>query len=208
MAENRAGTTQGLASIAWKLPVQSAHNKCAMQSVNLPAEAERWIKLHRTHLTGNLRDAYCMDVARDFWQIKPFLPEKVSSIIDIGCGLAGIDVLLSAHFPWASITLVDSDGPDDNFRGGYRPVMKPFTSREVVNEIFALNDLPEPTWLDVGTEQTLEADLIVSLLSWGFHYPLETYRTKGLHIADIRKGQPIRGRVIAQEQKYNRCAWN
>ena len=42
--------------------------------------------MHRTHLKGDLETEYWNDVRKDFDQIEPHLPEKISSVLDIGCG--------------------------------------------------------------------------------------------------------------------------
>ena len=173
----------------------------------LPSDAIRWIRMHRTHLKGDLETEYWIDVRKDFDQIEPHLPEKISSILDIGCGLAGIDVLLAKRYPYATIALLDGDGDESNWRPGYASTMGPFSSRKVAESVLELNGVRRPLWKDVGTQEVLEADLIISLLSWGFHYPLSTYRTNGLHITDLRSTLPIKGKVIASTQKYNRCIW-
>lgn len=173
----------------------------------LPDESVKWIKLHRTHLSGDIKREYEKDVQNDFDLILPHLPKRLNSIVDIGCGMAGIDVLLAKKYPQATITLLDGDGPESNFRGGYGAVMEPFNSRDVVNEIFRLNDLAAPRWLKVWTKDAIEADLVLSLLSWGYHYPLSTYKAIGLCIADLRKKFPVLGTLIVSTNKYNRCIW-
>src|SRR3990172_4861028 len=42
--------------------------------------------------------AYEKDIRAEYNEIKNFLPVKVNNILDIGCGVGGIDVFLYHHF--------------------------------------------------------------------------------------------------------------
>lgn len=163
--------------------------------------------MHRTHLVGEPKQAYIQSVYEDYDTIKDHLPESVESILDIGCGLAGIDVLLADRYPGAKIYLLDGDGGQENWRGGYARKMEPFTSVAMARQVLELNGHQVEQVFPVGYPDVLQADLIISLLSWGFHYPLETYKTAGVRITDIRNGEPIPGQVIHRSRKYSRCLW-
>jgi SAM-dependent methyltransferase len=174
--------------------------------VNSTDNALKWALIHRTQCK-NWND-YVLSLVGDFEQITPYLPEKVTSILDIGCGLGGIDILLKQRFPEAHLSLLDSDGSPQNFRGGFGEEMLPFMKREETERFLSGNGVQIDRWLEVGTRETLAADLIISLYSWGWHYPLETYKVKGNVIADLR-GKP-KGKVIAElivngKHKGNRC---
>lgn len=138
--------------------------------------------------------------------ILPFLPVEVESILDIGCGMAGIDVFLKRRYPKASLLLLDGDGDDP--RDGWNEQLDAFSSRSVAAELLAANGVSVDRWLDVNTTEPLVADLVISLASWGYHYPLSTYKVSGFCIADLRKSQePQRGVVIMDYTKRARCAW-
>lgn len=170
--------------------------------LNIPSECLKWIQLHRTHLKNPYE--YGADVEKDFKQIEKYLPEKVDSILDIGCGMAGIDVFLKRKYPEAKLTLLDSDG--ETWGAGWNNKMVPFTNRSCAESLLFANGVQVDEWKDVGTFELLEADLIISLLSWGFHYPLNTYNVEGLCIVDLRRGrEEPRGDIIATTDKYNRC---
>lgn len=148
---------------------------------------------------------YVQSLADDFAIIAPHLPDTVGSILDIGCGLAGIDVYLKRKYPDAHLTLLDSDGVTSNV--GLTDAGGAGGSRECAESLLAANGIKPDRWLNIGTNEPLVADLVISLLSWGFHYPLTAYRVSGLCIADIRRGQPIPGAVIHRGKKSDRAIW-
>lgn len=170
-----------------------------MDSIVMPPECLSAANRHRPKVD------YAQSVAYDFNMIEPHLPEHAASIIDIGCGVAGIDVHLKRKYPDAHLTLLDSDGEacncglsDNGGAGG---------DRKAAEALLSANGVRVDRWLPIGCTELLEADLIISLLSWGFHYPLSAYKAKGFCIADVRFWQPSPGKVIWKAQKSNRMAW-
>lgn len=171
----------------------------------VPDSAYKWIKLHRTHISPT---EYGDDVKADFFRIEPWLPDRVESIVDIGCGMAGIDVFLKERYPDAKLYLLDGDGDEKNFRGGFDDEMQPFNSKSATEEFLTSNGVDEFEWIDAGIKEQIKADLVVSLLSWGFHYPLDVYNVTGLCVADLRTDQyKTKGDLIWQTPKFRRCIW-
>jgi len=174
--------------------------------LKLSPEVLEWVALHRTHTKDG--DEYIKSLRDDFAGIEPHLPESCESILDIGCGMAGIDILLKRKYPDAKLYLLDGDGPKEDWRGGFEKDMKPFSNREVATAFLASNGVTVDRWYDIGT-QDIEADLVISLLSWGWHYPLETYRVKAKTIiCDIRdkvEGEMICPLVMHNKPKGHRC---
>jgi hypothetical protein len=168
----------------------------------VPVECRRYTDLHRPG--GD----YALDVAADFAMIEPYLPARVESILDIGCGMCGIDVFLRRKYPLARLELLDSDGDKPFY--GHGAECWPYGNRRAAEALLAANGAGKvDRWHDVGTRETLRADLVVSLLSWGFHYPLSSYRVEGFCVADIRhgRGEGPRGALIWAAKKSDRCAW-
>lgn len=171
-----------------------------------------YIKLHRTEYAelpdNEVIGAYYNQIKKEFDELVPFLPEKVNSIIDIGCGLALIDVFLMKKYPNAKLTLLDSDGKVDNV-AGFHDVYEPYTSREIVNELMASHKI-KFKWLDVGYKGKLKADLVISLLSAGYHYPLSTYNIESpMTICDLRtdNGTYVYGfshKIIKEQDNFKR----
>lgn len=166
----------------------------------IPDECLGWIKIQRPD------SDYPKGLEEDFKSIEPHLPEKVESILDIGCGMAGIDVFLKQKYPNAYLSLLDGDGKFPMYN--FRPNCKPYNSRKSAEALLEANGVKVDRWHDVGTQEELKADLVISLISWGFHYPLSVYRVSGFCIADLRrKNEPSRGKVIFSAAKYDRCAF-
>lgn len=149
---------------------------------------------------------YAADVAADFRMIAPHLPNRVRSIIDIGCGMAGIDVYLKRRYPHARLTLLDGNGEKPVY--GFSARCAPYGNRRAANALLAANGVRADRWLEAGHAGELRADLVISLLSWGFHYPLSAYRVRGRCVADInRSNERTRGDVIWRARHSDRCTW-
>jgi SAM-dependent methyltransferase len=167
-------------------------------SFTVPEAALPYIALHRTQLRGDLRAEYARSVAEDYELISPVLPAKAQATLDIGCGMAGIDVLLWRHYRNPVINLLDGTG-DTPVRVLYHPTMSPYNSMAVARELLEGNGVPRERIVEWAPDPALtlpQCDLVVSLLSWGFHYPVSTYlplverclRPGGRLIIDVRRG--------------------
>jgi hypothetical protein len=167
----------------------------------IPKECAPWVQKQRP------QGDYQKEIAEAFYEMEAFLPETVNTILDIGCGMAGIDVYLKRRYPQAALWLLDGDS-DSHHKYGFQRKMVPYNSKEATGLMLKANGVEYDRWIDAGTDEELKADLIVSLISWGFHYPLDTYKVSGLCVAALRNGhEEPRGTVIAVAQKYKRCVF-
>ena len=149
---------------------------------------------------------YAAHVAEDFAGMAPHLPEKVGTILEIGCGVAAIQVFFKERYPEARLELLDGDSVSNAGGAGYSTKPDVYNSRAHTEMLLAANNVTVSRWHDIGTTGLLEADLILSMASLGYHYPLSTYRLKGLCIVDLRRGpEKARGKIIFQGPKYDRC---
>lgn len=165
----------------------------------IPERCLRWAKAQRPD------SDYLKGLVEDFRTIEPHLPADVESILDIGCGIAGIDVFLKRRYPKARLELLDGNGDKSVY--GWHPE-KPliYNDRKATEELLEANGFNVDRWHDVGTKEHLKADLVISLISWGFHYPLSTYKVSGYCILDARRGKErVGGKVIHRSTKYDRC---
>lgn len=99
-------------------------------------------------------------------------------------------------YPDAHFTLVDGEG-NSGRRAGYGPRMEPFNDQAATRQFLEINGM-SGRFTMVGPEDAWpgEADVVLSLLSMGYHYPVETYleriiehtRPGSLLIFDERKG--------------------
>jgi hypothetical protein len=165
---------------------------------------------------AEVKKLYAEWVAQDFAGMEPHLPKRVDTILEIGCGLAAIEVYLKRKYPRAHLTLLDGTGHNiceagtdrETGKGGWQDTLTPYNSREHTELLLGENGVTVDRWLDIGTKEHLKADLVLSMASLGYHYPLSTYDFEGLVICDLRKGQEKpRGKVIFKGPKYRRCVW-
>lgn len=177
-----------------------------------------WILIHRTHLSkyGNgpaVLAAYTNELYADYDLLLPHLPpkEEVKNILDIGCGLAGIDIFLTRHYPDAKLYLLESNGPITNAAGGYDSDLKAFCDLKITYEFLTLNGVQVVGNFPVGTGANLSPNLVVSYYSWGFHYPLLKYRVRSKNcFAHLRKDVLSSkiiidngGKILDENSKYN-----
>ena len=184
-----------------------------MVEVVIPDECVPYIRYQRSRYAEakvpdpeEVKRRYAAHVAEDFAGMEPHLPENVSSILEIGCGMALLEVHMKRRYPDARLDLLDADTITRDGGAGYSNTPDQYTSRALTEMLLAANGVKVDRWHDIGTKALLEADLIISMASWGYHYPLSTYKTRGLHIVDLRrKSEPRRGKVIFEGPKYDRC---
>ena len=149
---------------------------------------------------------YAAHVAEDFAGMEPHLPARVDSILEIGCGVAALQVHMKRKYPDARLELLDGDTVTAPGGGGYSAKPDVYNSRALTELLLGANGVTVDRWHDIGTKETLEADLIISMASCGYHYPLSTYRVRGLCIMDLRHGsEKQRGKVVWAQPKYDRC---
>jgi SAM-dependent methyltransferase len=165
----------------------------------------------RTDMRDLLENHYLAEMADLFDNISPHLPAEVRSVLDVGCGLGGINIFTARRFPDAVVYLLDRDG-DTGSKIGWHDGADAFgcynnlqdtktflRSHGVKNKLVLLQELPKG----------FESDLVYSFLSWGFHYPLNTYHPKAKTlIVDIRRDHedpPAGSAVIYRGRKHDRC---
>ena len=128
--------------------------------------------------TAKLYYESCM---RDFNLIQPYINEG-DSVLDIGCGIGGVDVLISQNIKKKKIHLLDKDGIPVN------PKL-PYNMSDATFEFFKLNKAKKPKFFTEFPTK-LKFDVITSHISLGFHYPIATY------LSNIIEALNPGGRVI------------
>jgi SAM-dependent methyltransferase len=186
--------------------------------MNIPPEALPWISVHRTHIDAEKpHEAYKASLAEDYRMILPFLPVHCHSVLDIGCGMAGIDLFLYIHYrKQVHLQLLDGTG-DAEVKFGYNPELSPYNHLGITHKFLLMNqvDAKHIQFHPIDPQLTIPCDLIVSLLSWGFHYPASTYselakrslRSGGMLVLDIRKGTDygcLRDNFVFTKKIYER----
>jgi SAM-dependent methyltransferase len=138
----------------------------------------------------------------EYEAMKAYLPKKASTILDIGCGVAAIDVLLFKHYiqESPSMYLLDKTEMPGKVYYSYTAKGCYYNSLSTSKNILEMNGVPARNiFLEEAEDNVLKFDakfdLVVSLISWGFHYPLSTYLDQvyekmnvgGVLILDVRK---------------------
>lgn len=175
-----------------------------------------------------IADLYTRDIAAEYETIKDALPKDAKEILDIGCGIAGIDVFLYGHYQRTKprLSLLDKNGISDQIYYGFRDSGACYNSLAAAEEFLVANGIPAAAiqTFDIdrdGFPTSEKFDLVVSLISWGFHYPVEVYLDQvaaqlsdgGVLILDVRKKTDGKEKLVStfssvetllDERKYER----
>jgi SAM-dependent methyltransferase len=173
---------------------------------------------------------YEQELNEDYGNLQSSLPRRVRAILDIGCGLAGIDLLLHRHYAGhLEVHLLDRDGLSDLYYG-FRNEAAFYNSLSMARAFLTLNGVPHDQISthnvdQVGFPTGRKFDIVLSLISWGFHYPISTYSEQvrsslapgGTVIVDVRRGTAGREElanllnsepaVLKSAGKYERLAF-
>lgn len=185
--------------------------------IEVDGEAFNFLRLQKGKLDPLVTDwpkwlaAYRAGLQNDYQGMKPFLPilpqtELGLTLVDIGSGLGGIDILLQRHYE-GRINPVLVDGAKD------KPVMKfhrnTFNSMQVASRFHERNGNPVVQGIDANMRElpalSTPAFLVISLGAWCFHLPPDLYldwvlravRKGSVLILDVRKDKPEWSRQLA-----------
>lgn len=151
----------------------------------------------------NCKKSINNEIFFEFNFLIPYLPKRVNSVLDIGCGVAIFDVLLYKYYgDQINIYLLDKSQVDDKKHPGYRSDDRFYSSMSEAVKLLTSNGVSPDNikTQEVNKKYSIDfnakIDLIISMASWGFHYPIETYLDKvyqmlnndGTLIIDVRKG--------------------
>lgn len=156
----------------------------------------------------------------------PHIPPDTRSVLDIGCGIAGLDLFLYKALEDPDLLLLDKTEIEKKVWYMFEAQGAFYNSLELARETLTTNGVPDAkiTTIDAPGDGVIplepgSVDLVVSTISWGFHYPVDTYvasvRTilskTGALILDVRKdtgGEAALERhfkleVIDEQPKFN-----
>lgn len=143
----------------------------------IPKSCIKWLNLQRTGYK-NPKKEYIESINIEFKLMLQYLPEKCESILDIGCGIGGIDVLLSKCYGNPKLLLMDKSEISKKIHYGYHGTGASYNSFKATYDLMDANYIINYKLIDVSTGKLPvfeNVDLIVSLLSCGYHYPLDEY---------------------------------
>jgi SAM-dependent methyltransferase len=189
-------------------------------------------KLEPIFRSDAIARSYSLDMTGEMETLKPVLPAAATTIVDIGCGIGGIDVLLYRHYVGKGkapdLYLIDRNEVSPKIVLGYHDRASSYNSLELTAETMRMNEIPADRVHTVVADGFYAADippvdLVLSLYAWGFHFPVQTYiervyailRPGGRLILDLRKdteGFDVVRRyfggytVIAEDVRHQRIA--
>jgi SAM-dependent methyltransferase len=141
--------------------------------------------------TAEIEQAYVQDIASELALIRPYLPAAPRTIVDIGCGIAAIDAMLFHHYDRPTnltFILVDRSQVEEKVHYGFQSRGAFYNSLEAAKNCLVLNGVPEHNVVLKEAGDSIQiapegsVDLVISIISWGFHYPVDTYLTEVLRI--------------------------
>lgn len=143
------------------------------------------------------------DMRSEFETMAPHLPARGRRILDIGCGVAGLDVLLARRFAADApeILLIDRTQIDPSVDATFEKRGTFYSSLEVARTMLEANGVAaDQITTQTATDDSKVAadgpfDVVLSTLSWGFHFPVSSYLPEVLRVVaddgvvflDVRK---------------------
>jgi 16S rRNA G1207 methylase RsmC len=124
----------------------------------------------------------------------------VDNVLDIGCGLGGINIFHHQHYQSCSKHyLLDKSQITDIYYKFERDAAA-YNSLEITKKFLEMNGMQNRNLVTVNiSEEDFPVDInfgiVISLSSWGIHYPLDTY------IADVKEALDENGVVIVDIRK-------
>lgn len=152
--------------------------------------------------SSQIKKDYAQDMKNEMANIKSHLPSHAKSILDIGSGIAGIDVLISQHYGHnINVALLDKSTIDNDLHYDLEEKGSFYNSLQLAKQNLIINGVKTDHihLIEANDNNTIDIDLkfdlIISLISWGFHYPVNVYLDEvykklnegGVLILDVRK---------------------
>lgn len=204
----------GIVSRALRAERPGGHNRTSRTAeiesdrFNIRPSVVKTLLLQRTEyqrpeFADRIPEAFFADMKAEFVELAPHLPEQASTILDIGGGLGAIDLfLLERYASWQPhLHLLDKNEISPDIEYFFRDTPAAYNLFDETNHFLTDNGVApaQITQIDAaadGFPVVLRPDLVVSLLAWGYHFPLSVYlpavldclRPGGCLVIDVRKG--------------------
>ena len=117
---------------------------------------------------------------KEFKTFKNYLPNSPENIMDIGCGLGIINIYLNEFFEKKPVFfLLDKNRVDRKIKYGFSSNYESYNDLKETKNILLNNNIDSSciNLFDVEKQFliTKKMDLVISLKSMGYHYPINTY---------------------------------
>ena len=115
---------------------------------------------------------------REIEAIKDYLPKNVENIMDIGCGLGIINIYLNQIYNnQPNFFLLDKNRIDKEIKYGFSSEYESYNDLNQTKNLLLNNNINFLHTIDVEKDIKIEnkIDLVISLKSMGYHYPIDQY---------------------------------
>ena len=117
---------------------------------------------------------------KEIESIKNYLPKKAEYIMDIGCGLGIINIFLNKIYNnQPNFFLLDKNRIDKVIKYGFSSDYESYNDLKETRNLLINNDIRPSSinTFDVEKDFKIDAkiDLVISLKSMGYHYPMDQY---------------------------------
>ena len=115
---------------------------------------------------------------REIEAIKDYLPKNVENIMDIGCGLGIINIYLNQIYNnQPNFFLLDKNRIDKEIKYGFSSEYESYNDLNQTKNLLLNNNINSLHTIDVEKDINIEnkIDLVISLKSMGYHYPIDQY---------------------------------
>jgi SAM-dependent methyltransferase len=132
----------------------------------------------------HIRSRCVEDMQQEYALLRQALPPAPQNILDIGCGIACIDVYLFRHYGESkalNFYLLDRTELSERVAYGFFARNEFYNSLAMAKTTLEANGIASDriTLLeardDFSIALDIQLDLVISLISWGYHYPVSTY---------------------------------
>ena len=118
---------------------------------------------------------------KEFETFKNYIPNSAENIMDIGCGLGIINIYLNEFFEKKPVFfLLDKNRVDRKIKYGFSSNYESYNDLNETKNILLNNNIDTNciNLFDVEKQFliTKKMDLVISLKSMGYHYPINTYK--------------------------------
>ncbi len=163
---------------------------------------EKFVRDYARQEPALIDQRYFEDMGEIAARLLPHIPKSTRSIVDIGCGIAGLDVFLYQALDKPDLILLDKTAIESKVWYMFESKGAFYNSLELARDTLVQNGVPADKVSALEAPENGEialpkgsVDLVVSTISWGFHYPVSVYAKsvrdilspQGALILDVRK---------------------
>lgn len=154
---------------------------------------DKYLALQRNHKTFDARmlEDLIKTQQISIGTIYQFLGRIPKTVLDIGCGLGIYDLAIHDYFKddikFYCLDKTTTESEEKKVYYGYRQKASFYNNLDYTKEFLTINGIPDENihCLSVDSDLTVtnqmllnqlsNIDLVISIISWGFHYPLNVY---------------------------------